>query len=168
MLRPRTIGVLGASAARKTQGNGVIFNLRKAGFSGRIIPIHPAAKIIDGLAVAPSIDALPKDTDLVVVAIPASNVTDALRELDEVGIGSAMVFTNGFNAEEESRFRQFAGASRITIHGPNCMGVINFSNGVVLYPSLISDRVKKGNVGLIAQSGSAAISLLNSTSVGFS
>ena len=168
MLRPRTIGVLGASAARKTQGNGVIFNLRKAGFSGTIIPIHPAAEIIDGLAVAPSIDALPKDTDLVVVAIPASNVTDALRKLDEVGIGSAMVFTNGFNAQEESGLRQFAGASRITIHGPNCMGVINFSNGVVLYPSLISDRVKKGNVGLIAQSGSAAISLLNSTSVGFS
>ena len=48
------------------------------------------------------------------------------------------------------------------------MGVINVSDGVVLYPSLISDRVKKGNVGLIAQSGSAAISLLNSTSVGFS
>jgi acetate---CoA ligase (ADP-forming) len=168
MLQPRTIGVLGASAARKTQGNGVIFNLRKAGFSGTIIPIHPAAEIIDGLTVAPSIHALPKDTDLVVVAIAASNVTDALTQLDEVGIGSAMVFTNGFNAEEESAFRQFANASRITIHGPNCMGIINVSDGVVLYPSLISDRVKKGNVGLIAQSGSAAISLLNSTSVGFS
>jgi acyl-CoA synthetase (NDP forming) len=46
--------------------------------------------------VGPSIDALPKHTDLVVVAIPASNVTDALMQLDEVGIGSAMVFTNGF------------------------------------------------------------------------
>jgi len=101
MLQPRTIGVLGASATRKTQGNGVIFNLRKSGFSGTIIPIHPVAEIIDGLTVAPSIDALPKDTDLVVVAIPASNVTDALTQLDEVGIGSAMVFTNGFNAEEE-------------------------------------------------------------------
>jgi acetate---CoA ligase (ADP-forming) len=168
MIQPRTIGVLGASAARKTQGNGVIFNLRKAGFSGTIIPIHPAAEIIDGLTVAPSIDALPKDTDLVVVAIPASNVTDALMQLDQVGIGSAMVFTNGFTVEEEGAFRQFASASRITIHGPNCMGVINVSDGVVLYPSLISDRVKKGNVGLIAQSGSAAISLLNSTSVGFS
>jgi acetyltransferase len=168
MLRPRAIGVLGASASRRTQGNGVIQNLQKAGYSGRIFPIHPTAETIDGLSVVPSIELLPRETELVVVAVPAPGVMDTLTNLDRAGIGSAMVFTNGFAPEAESAFRRFAETSRLAVHGPNCMGVINISDQIILYPSTISDRVRRGKVALIAQSGSAAISLINSSSVGFS
>ncbi len=54
------------------------------------------------------------------------------------------------------------------IHGPNCMGLINITDQLPLYPSTITEKVRRGKVALIAQSGSAAISLMNSTSVGFS
>jgi len=56
----------------------------------------------------------------------------------------------------------------MVIHGPNCMGLINISDGFSLYPSTITAKVTPGNVALIAQSGSAAISLMNSTAVGLS
>lgn len=168
MLRPKSIGVLGASANRRTQGNAVIQNLRKAGFSGSIHPIHPTAEIIDDLPVVPSIEQLPRDTELVVIAVPAPGVTDALVALDRHEIGAAMVFTNGFTPEAETAFRHFAATSRMDVHGPNCMGVINITDQIIIYPSTISARVKRGKVALIAQSGSAAISLINSTATGFS
>ena len=168
MLRPRAIGILGASASRRAQGNGVIQSLRKAGYEGAIRPIHPTAEAIEGLPVIRSIGELPQDTELVVVAVPAAGVVDALVELDAARIGSAMVFTNGFAPQAEDAFRRFVRTSRIAVHGPNCMGVINLSDRIVIYPSTVTERARRGKVALIAQSGSAAISMLNSTSVGFS
>ena len=56
LVQPRSVAVLGASAHRRTQGNGVIQNLQKSGFRGRIIPIHPTAEAVDGLPVASAID----------------------------------------------------------------------------------------------------------------
>ena len=79
-----------------------------------------------------------------------------------------MVFTNGFSLAEEDAFRRFAQTSPMMIHGPNCMGLINITDQLPLYPSTITEKVRRGKVALIAQSGSAAISLMNSTSVGFS
>ncbi|MBV9568483.1 MAG: acetate--CoA ligase family protein [Hyphomicrobiales bacterium] len=168
LVRPRSVAVLGASANRRTQGNGVIQNLQKSGFRGRIIPIHPTAEVVDGLPATRAIDRLPKDTDLAVVAIPAAGVTASLSELHRAGVRAAMVFTNGFSLAEEDAFRLFALQSPMMIHGPNCMGLINISDRLPLYPSTITEKIRKGKVALIAQSGSAAISLMNSTSVGFS
>jgi acyl-CoA synthetase (NDP forming) len=168
LVQPRSVAVLGASANRRTQGNGVIQNLQKSGFRGRIIPIHPTAEAVDGLPVASAIDRLPEGTDLAVVAIPAPGVTASLTALHRAGVRSAMVFTNGFSLSEEDAFRRFAQSSSMMIHGPNCMGLINITDQLPLYPSTITEKVRRGKVALIAQSGSAAISLMNSTSVGFS
>ncbi|MBW0004317.1 MAG: acetate--CoA ligase family protein [Hyphomicrobiales bacterium] len=167
-VQPRSVAVLGASATRRTQGNGVIQNLQKSGYRGRIIPIHPTAEAVDGLPAASAIDRLPEETDLAVVAIPAPGVTASLTALHQAGVRSAMVFTNGFSRSEEDVFRKFARTSPMMIHGPNCMGLINVTDQLPLYPSTITDKVRRGKVALIAQSGSAAISLMNSTSVGFS
>lgn len=165
LVRPRSVAVLGASAHRRTQGNGVIQNLQKSGFRGQIMPIHPTAAAVDGLPVSASIERLPRDTDLAIVAIPAPGVATSLAELDRAGVRSAMVFTNGFSVSEEDAFRRFAEKSAMMIHGPNCMGLINVSDKLPLYPSTITDKVRPGKVALIAQSGSAAISLMNSTAV---
>ncbi len=168
LIRPRSVAVVGASASRRAQGNGVIRNLLAAGYGGRIFPVHSSAKVIEDQAAVPAIADLPDGIDTAVVAIPAGGVVAALGELERAGVRSAMVFSNGFAESEETDFRAFGVASGMAVHGPNCMGLINFSDGIRLYPSTITDKVQLGKVALIAQSGSAAISLMNSTSVGLS
>ena len=168
LLRPRVVAVIGASATRGTQGNGVIQNLQQVGYAGRIIPVHPTAPVVDGLEAVSAIARLPPGTDTAVIAIPASSVLPVLAELQQAGVRSAVVFSNGFSDEEASAFRAFAAASPMAIHGPNCMGLINVSDAVRLYPSTVTSKVQPGKVALIAQSGSAAISLMNSTAVGLS
>jgi acyl-CoA synthetase (NDP forming) len=91
-----------------------------------------------------------------------------LQELESSSVRSAIVFTNGFSHEEEAALRAFGARSRIIVHGPNCMGLVNFTDSIPLYPSRPSLRLKPGNVALVAQSGSAAISVMNSTVVGLS
>jgi acetyltransferase len=168
LLRPGSVAVIGASASRQTQGNGVIRNLRLVGYAGRIIPVHPTAAQIDGLEAVRAIDRLPPGIDMAVVAIPAPAVPAVLPELQQAGVRSAVVFSNGFPAAAEAAYRAFAAASPMAIHGPNCMGLINLTDPLRLYPSTVTDKVVPGRVALIAQSGSAAISLMNSIAVGLS
>jgi acetate---CoA ligase (ADP-forming) len=54
------------------------------------------------------------------------------------------------------------------VSGPNCMGLINLSDGVPLYTARYREGLPVGNAALIAQSGSAAIALANYPGVGFS
>ncbi len=128
LVTPRTVAVVGASAKRRTQGNGVIQNLRNADYQGRIIPVHATAETVDGLEAVAAIDQLPRGIDVAVVAIPAAGVAATLGQLDRAGVRSAMVFTNGFSLAEETEFRQLAAATGMVIHGPNCMGLINVSD----------------------------------------
>jgi acyl-CoA synthetase (NDP forming) len=168
LVRPKTVAIIGASAKRASQGNVVIDNLLKWKFPGTVIPVHPSAGMIDGLPALGSIGELPADVDTAIVAIPAAGVLDSLIALEGAKVRSAIVFSNGFSAEEEKMFRAFGVSSKITIHGPNCMGLLNFTDSVRLYPARPSPRVRAGRCSLIAQSGSAAISIMNSTAIGFS
>lgn len=168
LLKPKTVAVIGASAKRVSQGNLVIANLLTADFPGSIIPIHPTANTIDGLQVISSPDNLPGDIDLAVLAIPASSVTAALKGLQRNDVRAAIVFANGFSATEEKDLRRFVKTSRMVVHGPNCMGLINVNDDISLYPTRPSEKVHAGGVALLAQSGSAAISIMNSANAGFS
>src|ERR1019366_3371980 len=168
LIRPRTIAVIGASSRRSNNGNVVLTNLRDSGFNGLVIPVHAEAAELEGSATARSIDGLAADTDVAVVSVPASGVPDVMRRLDRAGVRSAIVMSNGFTQAEESKLRQIATEGRIVMHGPNCMGLVNMSDALSLYTAKVSPRVRRGSVALLAQSGSAAIAVMNSANVGFS
>lgn len=168
LVRPRSVAVIGASAKRSTQGNVVIANLQAWGYGGAVVPVHPQADRIDGLAAVPRVADLGPETDVAIVAIPAPQVTPMLQALEASAVRSAIVFAAGFTAEDEAAMRAFCRHSRLLVHGPNCMGLVNFTDRVPLYPSRPSLRLQAGPVALVAQSGSAAISLMNSIGVGLS
>jgi acetyltransferase len=166
IMRPRTVAVLGASATRRAQGNHVIANLQRAGFPGTILPIHASAAEIEGLATVNAIAGLPRGVDTAVVAVAAPGVAAALADLDRAGVRSAVIFSNGFSAADAAACRAVMDATEMVVHGPNCMGLIDFAECMPLYPSTITSKVHAGTVALIAQSGSAAISLMNSSDFG--
>jgi acetyltransferase len=168
LIRPRTIAVIGASPKRQTLGNVALDNLANYRFAGKVIPVHGEAPEIAGLAVVPAIEALPDDVDVALASVPAAGVADVIRRLDRRGVRTAIVNTAGFSAEQETELRGLVGSSRILMHGPNCMGLINLSDATPIYTGGITSRIRKGPVALIAQSGSAAISVINSCTAGFS
>jgi acetate---CoA ligase (ADP-forming) len=168
LIRPRTIAVIGASPKRQTLGNVALDNLANYKFAGRVIPVHAEAPEIAGLPAVSAIEALPDGVDVALASVPAASVADVVRRLDHRGVRTAIVNTAGFSTEQEAELRQLVNGSRILMHGPNCMGLINLSDATPIYTGGITPRIRKGPVALIAQSGSAAISVINSSTAGFS
>jgi acetyltransferase len=168
LIRPHSVAVIGASATRTNNGNVVVVNLRAAGFAGAVYPVHAQADAIEGYPALRRIADLPPAVDVAVVSVPAAGVLDVLRALDAAGVRSAIVMSNGFTAAEDAALRAFMQASAMLVQGPNCMGLLNVTDAIPLYTAIPSPRVKPGRAALVAQSGSAAISVMNSTDVGFS
>ncbi|WP_420405454.1 acetate--CoA ligase family protein [Nisaea sp.] len=168
LMRPQAIAVVGASATKRAQGNAVIENLLSRDCTRRIIPVHRSAEEIQGLATVASIAELPDGTDLAIASVPAAAATETARALEAKGVKSAIFFASGFTTEAADAFRAFAAGSPMNIQGPNCMGLINLNDGLFLYPATTSSKIRPGKVAFIAQSGSAAITLMNSAEFGIS
>lgn len=168
LIRPATIAVIGASATKRAQGNAVIDNLLSRNCRSRIVPVHRSAGTIQGLATVPAIEDLPYGVDLAVASVPAAAATGTARALEARGVKSAIFFASGFAPADAAAFRSLAAASAMNIHGPNCMGLINLNDGLFLYPATTSSKIRPGSVAFIAQSGSAAITLMNSAEFGIS
>ena len=168
LVRPRAIAVIGASPGRQTLGNVALENLARFGYAGRVVPVHASREPIAGFPSVGSIEDLPDGIDVVLTSIPAGGVADAVRRLDARGVPAAIVNTAGFTPGQEEELRALVARVRTLVHGPNCMGLINLTDATPIYTGGITPRLKAGRTAIVAQSGSAAISLINSAEIGFS
>ncbi len=130
LFRPKSIAVIGASGDPLKPGGRVFKTIFNHGYGGILRPVNPKATEILGIAVCPSIAALPEIPDLAIVAIPAAMVVAAVSELAARGTGATIVLTSGFgekNAagkEVEARMKAIADGAGMALIGPNCSGFL--------------------------------------------
>ena len=158
--QPRSIAVLGASAAATKIGGRPIRYLQMAQYEGRILPINPERATVQGLPAYPDIRDVEGEVDLAVVAVPAKAVPGAVRACVEKGVKAAVVFSAGFAeaGEEGGRLQtelMNAAGGRIRLLGPNCLGTISTGNGVyaTFASSIVDELPAKGRFSLASQSG---------------
>lgn len=164
LLRPRSIAVVGASASPGSLGQTVVSNLERAHFTGDLYLINPKRAEIRGRACLPSIDALPENVDCAVFAIPRNAVLDALEACGRRKIGSVIIFSAGFaesgpqGRAEQEQLREIARRYQMLIEGPNCLGCVNYVDGIPLtfIVTQIADRARQAGVAIISQSGALA------------
>lgn len=170
MMKPASVAIIGASSSRSNAtGNQVIRNLRASAYPGRIVVINPAGGRIEGVeAVTTAQEA--GAVDLVVVAVAPQAVVAAVRGAREAGARAALVMSVGMSSADLVELASFAHDSGMPVHGPNCMGLINVADDVMLWADEgILAGLPAGPVALISQSGSGAIFVARSmTGVGFS
>ncbi len=164
LLKPRSVAIIGASPTPGALGASVLANLELEGFKGRIHLVNPKRDEINGRPCVRSIDDLPEDVDVAVLAIPGAAVLDTVRALARRKVGSAIIFSAGFaeGGEEGTAAQQEIGRiaddAGMVILGPNCLGVRNFLEGVPLtfigMPTLEDSKGPK--VALVSQSGAMA------------
>jgi acyl-CoA synthetase (NDP forming) len=167
LMRPQRVAVIGASAdTKKTAGRPVSY-LLKHGFAGEIYPVNPKATEILGLTCYPDIASLPAVPDVGIVLLGAERAHQAVRELAKMGCSAAIVLASGYTevgeegARRQAELIEAAGAMRIL--GPNTIGLVNITDGIVLSASgaLEMDHFPAGAVSLISQSGGILGSLLS-------
>lgn len=160
---PQSIAVIGASRKEKTVGNDVAKNILSGKYAGKVFLVNPKADILYDQKVFASTLDLPEKIDLAIIAVPASQVVESIREASQKGTEAAIILSAGFresgNAELEKEIVELCEEKGITLVGPNCLGVLNPEIG--LNASFASFLPEIGKIAFISQSGALCTSVLD-------
>lgn len=167
LLHPRNVALVGASP-RPGMATTVLEALQRAGYPHPVYPVNPRYGDVAGLPCYPSLSALPERPDHVVVAVPAPNVVEVLREAVAAGAGSATIMSSGFEGNEpevaarRDELQSLLRESGLAVSGPNCMG--NFS-APARFMTMAEERVPivdRGTVAVAGQSGGIVMAIYRS------
>lgn len=163
LLRPRSVAVIGASNAPGSLGGGVMGNLARFAFAGDVHLVNPSRREIDGRPCLAAAADLPRGVDCAVLAIPGKAVLETARACAARGVGAMIVYAAGFaEAGEQGRAAQdelarIAGDAGMALAGPNCLGMINYLDGVCLTFGVSEPRPVTGpGLAIVSQSGAMA------------
>lgn len=159
-LCPRSIAVIGATERPDTWGNWITRSLIEDDFPGAIHPINPRAGTILGKPAYPKVADVPGPVDLAIIAIPAAQVFDAIRDCVAKAVPAGLIITAGFREARDDGLAQeqemvsYARAHGLRLVGPNVSGIINLNYGLMAQPTE-SQYLFKTPITFLCQGGYA-------------
>ncbi|MCW4055358.1 MAG: CoA-binding protein, partial [Candidatus Bathyarchaeota archaeon] len=172
---PRRVAVIGASDKAGSVGARILRNLVGVGYKGAVYPVNLFAPHIQGITAYPTIERIPRQVDLAVVATPAHTVPQIVEECGRAGVSGLVIISAGFKeaGEEgkrlESEILKIKGRYDMRIIGPNCLGIMRPS--IKLNATFAKKAVGSGKIAFISQSAALCASVLDWASeahIGFS
>ena len=166
LLRPHSVAVIGASRKAGTVGHELVRNLVGGGFQGPVYPVNPTATHIGSLPCFASIEAVPGDIDLAIVAVPARSVPETVEACGRKGVGGLIVISSHFaedgaaGAALEREAARLAHSYGMRLVGPNCFGVLNTDPEISMNATFAKDTPTQGSLGFASQSGGLGIAIL--------
>jgi acetyltransferase len=166
LLAPRAIAVVGASDKEGSLGGIATGYLARFGFVGPVWPVNPGRDTVAGLRCYPSLNDLPATPDLAVIAVPADNVIDVVRDCVAAGVPSGVAWAGGFaevgggGIAKQDALAAYCRESGFLLCGPNCVGLINTGNGLTAsFSTMLRDKqaLVPGVVSMVSQSGGIAV-----------
>ena len=159
LLQPKSVAVFGGKMAAE-----VVRQCDLIGYEGEIWPVNPKRSEMGGRPCYPSVDALPGVPDAAFIGVPRGATVEIVRSLAAMGAGGAVCYASGFaemGDEEGTRHQQMLkdALGEMAIVGPNCYGVLNYLEGVTLWPDEQGGKRTNQGAAIIAQSGNISISL---------
>jgi acyl-CoA synthetase (NDP forming)/RimJ/RimL family protein N-acetyltransferase len=165
LMTPKSIAVIGASDKPGNVGRIIVANLLASGFAGEIIPVHPTAQSVLGIACVPNLDNH-TSIDLAVVAVPVDAVMHVVPEIAHAGISGLIVLSRGFGdagpegQQLQAQLLEFCRTHGIRLVGPNALGLINTDPAISANASLAASMPHSGSMGFFSQSGAFGGSIL--------
>lgn len=165
ILEPKSIAVIGASDQPGNLGGDTVRRLRKFKFPGRVWPISRTAATVADLPCYTHVSELPEVPELVIMAIPANALMDAIKECADAGVRYGIAYAGGLaeagseGADLQRALTALCREKSFTLCGPNCVGVINATTPVTatfataLYEM---DSLRPGVISMVCQSGGIA------------
>ncbi len=165
-LNPKSIAIIGASGTKNKIGNILLENL-VVNKKIKIYPVNPSHQKIGEQKCYPSVLDIEEKVDLAVIAIPAKFVPKAVEECawKAEPIKNIIIISAGFSEagkqgrKLEKEIKKLAEENKLNILGPNCLGIINAQENI--NASFAKKNIKKGEVGLIMQSGAFTTAIMD-------
>ena len=162
LLTPRHVAVFGGGAAAE-----VVRQCRALGFAGQIWPVHPRHQFIEGLRCYPDVAALPAAPDASFIAVPRQGTVELVAALAARGAGGVICYASGFaevGGEGVALQQQLVAAvAGMALLGPNCYGMLNYLDGVALWPDQHGGQRLARGVAIVTQSGNIGLNLTMQT-----
>ena len=160
LIRPRSIAVVGGREAAR-----VAEQCDRIGFDGALWPVHPTRRTVAGRPAYPSVAELPGVPDAAFVGVNRHATVEVVAGLAGAGAGGAVCYASGFLESEDGAALQRAlveAAAGMPVVGPNCYGLINFLDGVPLWPDQHGGRrlaPDERGVAIVTQSSNIGVSV---------
>ena len=175
LLQPKTVAVIGASEKEGFGGDTCRNIIEYTKNMKNIFFINPKRDTVFNYSCYKSISDIPVDIDMIVICTPQKTVEPLLIEASKKGCGGAVVFASGYSEigteegrQAEESLKKLCQKLNIALMGPNCAGFANYIDNVYPFAFISKKRDRKGNVGLISQSGQLCLSLMESEDMKFS
>ncbi len=177
LFHPSSTVVIGVSDRRTNMAREIVANLLKFEFKGMIHLVGREGGVLFGHKIHASLEEIDEPIDVAIVLTPAKTVPEILEQCGKKGITRVIIESGGFGEFGDQgealgeRLKEIADTYGIRFIGPNCIGIINPLNGLATPFVPLQDVFRRGNTGIIAQSGGVALSLLfmfGSEHMGFS
>lgn len=175
LLKPNTVAVIGASEKEGFGGDTCRNIIEYTKDLKNTYFVNPKKDSVFNYPCYKSMSEIPVDIDMIVICTPQKTVESLLIEASKKGCGGAVVFASGYSetgTEEgkkaEKSLKELCEKLDIALMGPNCAGFVNYISNVYPFAFISKKRDRKGNVGLISQSGQLCLSLMESQDMKFS
>ncbi|GAC1321962.1 MAG: bifunctional GNAT family N-acetyltransferase/acetate--CoA ligase family protein [Thermoleophilaceae bacterium] len=147
-------------------GGSVFENVLGYGFQGLAVPVDPAGGVVSSTGVTTSLAELEEAPELVIVAVPRSEVLEVATDAAAAGARALLVLASGLADDGsapdgvEERLLEVVRGAGMRMVGPNSLGVLNTDPSVRLNASFAHARVAPGRLAICSQSGAIGIALL--------
>lgn len=179
LFEPRRIALVGASSDRSRLTARAQLYLRKHGFAGDILPVHPREAEVLGERAYRTVADIPGPVDLAYVLLGTRQVEGVVEAVAAKGIPAACVLADGFaeagpeGAALQARLLATARAAGVRLLGPNSMGMVNTNARIAcsVNAALEAADLPAGRLALVSQSGSMMGALMSrgaARGIGFS
>jgi acetate---CoA ligase (ADP-forming) len=158
LLHPKTVAVIGGKPAAE-----VIRQSKRIGFSGTIWAVNPKRQELEGYPCFPDVASLPAAPDASFIAVAREATIETVTALAKRGAGGAVCYASGFaeigpeGLAAQQQLQNVMGDMAIV--GPNCYGLLNYLDGVALWPDQHGGKKIEQGVAIIMQSGNIALNV---------
>ena len=161
LLRPRHVAIVGSRLVADAASV-----CRRYGYSGPIWPVSRSLEEVDGVRCFDNIEALPEGPDATLILASREATNDTIAALAAHGGGGVVCYAGGF-AEAGSQGKALQNdlieaAGDLAVIGPNCNGLANFLDNLVLWPNPeLPVPTSRSGVAIVAQSGAFLVNVCN-------
>ena len=179
MLEARSVALVGASPRPGTLGHRMVAEVARSPASPAMYLINPKYREIGGVPCHPSLAALPRPVDLVLLGVPDAALAGQVDLAARRGDRSAVIFggahdpvpagepgsgepgaSPGSTISLRDRIAAAARAAGMALCGAGCMGFVNVGYGLRAIGYAEPDQLPAGPVALVTQSGSVFSAML--------
>ncbi len=178
LLHPASIGIIGASAKEENIGRIILKNILANRFPrSKIQIVHPDAKLIEGIKTVPDIGSISKKLDLLILAVSALKIPEAVNHIIDNDIAESVILITGGLGEKKGNeqiridLREKIESARQSSSGPiflggNSLGILSHPGryDTLFVPERKLPRQKGGHTretALISQSGAYMITRMS-------